>query len=100
MIFGQLAAMRNWFSEYGHAYGGFGVSLALAAAAGVIASSWVWIAVVMGVCRERKAGPAAVAKMEELQPGKARRETAGYPDAGVTLIRRPMSAQHAGLLHA
>ncbi len=58
--------LRNWFSEYGHAYGGFGVSLALAAAVGVIASFWVWIAAVMGVYWERKAGPAAVARMEQL----------------------------------
>ena len=58
--------LRNWFAEYGHAYGGFGVSLALAAAVGLIASFWVWIAAVMGVYWERKAGPAAVAKMEEL----------------------------------
>jgi uncharacterized BrkB/YihY/UPF0761 family membrane protein len=58
--------LRNWFSEYGHAYGGFGVSLALAAAVGIIASFWVWIAVVMGEYWERRAGPAAVARMEEL----------------------------------
>jgi uncharacterized BrkB/YihY/UPF0761 family membrane protein len=58
--------LRNWFAEYGQAYGGFGVSLALAAAVGIIASFWVWIAAVMGVYWERKAGPAAVAKMEEL----------------------------------
>jgi uncharacterized BrkB/YihY/UPF0761 family membrane protein len=58
--------LRNWFSEYGHAYGGFGVSLALAAAVGIVASFWVWIAVVMGEYWERRAGPATVAKMEEL----------------------------------
>ena len=58
--------LRNWFGEYGHAYGGFGVSLALAAGVGVIASFWVWIAVVMGVYWERKAGADAVAKMEQL----------------------------------
>ena len=58
--------LRNWFTEYGHAYGGFGVSLALAAAVGIVASFWVWIAVVMGEYWERRAGPAAVAKMEEL----------------------------------
>ena len=58
--------LRNWFGEYGHAYGGFGVSLALAAFVGIIASFWVWIAAVMGVWWERKAGPAAVAKMEKL----------------------------------
>ena len=58
--------LRNWFGVYGHAYGGFGVSLALAAFVGIIASFWVWIAAVMGVWWERKAGPAAVAKMEKL----------------------------------
>ena len=58
--------LRNWFGEYGHAYGGFGVALALAAGVGIIASFWVWIAAVMGVYWGRKAGPAAVAKMEEL----------------------------------
>ena len=58
--------LRNWLTEYGHAYGGFGVALALAAAVGLIASFWVWIAAVMGVYWERKAGPAAVAQMEEL----------------------------------
>lgn len=39
---------------------------ALAAAVGVIASFWVWIAAVMGGYWERKAGPAAVAEMEQL----------------------------------
>jgi hypothetical protein len=33
---------------------------------GIIASFWVWIAAVMGVWWERKAGPAAVATMEKL----------------------------------
>jgi uncharacterized BrkB/YihY/UPF0761 family membrane protein len=58
--------LRRWFGEYGHAYGGFGIALALAAGVGLIASFWVWIAAVMGVYWERKAGPAAVAQMEEL----------------------------------
>jgi uncharacterized BrkB/YihY/UPF0761 family membrane protein len=58
--------LRNWIAEYGHAYGGFGVSLALIAAIGIIASFWVWIAAIMGVYWEHKAGPAAVAAMEEL----------------------------------
>ena len=58
--------LRNWFGEYGHAYGGFGIGLALIAAVGIVASFWVWIAAVMGVYWERKAGPAAVAAMEEL----------------------------------
>ena len=52
--------------RYGHAYGAFGISLALAAFVGIIASFWVWIAAVMSVWWERKAGPAAVAAMEEL----------------------------------
>ena len=58
--------LRNWFSQYGHAYGGFGVGLALIAFVGIIASFWVWIATVMGVYWEHKAGSAAVAAMEEL----------------------------------
>lgn len=58
--------LRNWFGAYGHAYGGFGVALALIAAVGIIASFWVWIAVVMGVYWEHKAGPAAVTTMEKL----------------------------------
>jgi len=57
---------RRWIAEYGHAYGGFGVSLALIAAIGIISSFWIWIAAVMGVYWERKAGPAAVAAMEQL----------------------------------
>jgi uncharacterized BrkB/YihY/UPF0761 family membrane protein len=48
--------LRNWLGAYGHAYGGFGVSLALAAFIGIIASFWVWIAAVIGVYWERKAG--------------------------------------------
>jgi uncharacterized BrkB/YihY/UPF0761 family membrane protein len=58
--------LRKWVAEYGEAYGGFGVSLALIAAIGIISSFWIWIAAVMGVYWERKAGPAAVAAMEEL----------------------------------
>lgn len=61
--------LRNWVTAYGHAYSGFGVSLALIAAVGIIASFWVWIAAVMGVYWEHKAGPAAVAAMEELSAG-------------------------------
>jgi Na+/pantothenate symporter len=51
---------------YGHGYGGFGIGLALIAFTGIIASFWVWIAAVMGVYWEHKAGPAAVAAMEKL----------------------------------
>ena len=58
--------LRNWFDQYGHAYGGFGVGLALIAFVGIIASFWVWIATVMGVYWQHKAGSAAVTAMEEL----------------------------------
>jgi uncharacterized BrkB/YihY/UPF0761 family membrane protein len=58
--------LRKWVAEYGQAYGGFGVSLALIASIGIVSSFWIWIAAVMGVYWERKAGPAAVAAMEEL----------------------------------
>ena len=58
--------LRYWFGFYGHAYGGFGIGLALIAFTGIIASFWVWIAAVMGVYWEHKAGPAAVAAMEKL----------------------------------
>jgi len=61
-----LFFLRKWVAEYGHAYGGFGVSLALIAAIGIISSFWIWIAAVMGVYWEHKAGPAAVAAMEKL----------------------------------
>jgi hypothetical protein len=37
-----------------------------AAAIGIVATFWVWIAAVMGFYWERKAGPATVAAMEEL----------------------------------
>jgi hypothetical protein len=69
--------LRNWLGEYGHAYGGFGISLALAAFTGIIASFWVWIAAVMGVWWERKAGPAAIARMENCQPTSARHSGIG-----------------------
>jgi uncharacterized BrkB/YihY/UPF0761 family membrane protein len=57
--------MRKWISEYGHAYGAFGIGLALIAFVGLIATFWVWIAAVMGVYWERRAGPAAVTAMEK-----------------------------------
>jgi uncharacterized BrkB/YihY/UPF0761 family membrane protein len=58
--------LHNWFSAYGQAYGGFGIGLALIAFVGIIASFWVWIAAVMGVYWERRAGPAVVAEMGKL----------------------------------
>ena len=68
--------LRNWFGEYGHAYGGFGISLALCAFVGIFASFWVWIAAMMGVYWERKAGPAAVAAMAELSADTSASQTA------------------------
>jgi hypothetical protein len=61
--------LRYWFGFYGHGYGGFGIGLALISFTGIIASFWVWIAAVMGVYWEHKAGPAAVAAMEKLSAG-------------------------------
>jgi uncharacterized BrkB/YihY/UPF0761 family membrane protein len=58
--------LHRWFAGYGHAYGGFGIGLALLAFVGIFASFWVWIGAVMGVYWEWKAGPAAVAEMEQL----------------------------------
>ena len=80
--------LRNWFGEYGHAYGGFGISLALAAFVGIIASFWVWIAAVMGVWWERKAGPAAVAAMEELSADASRPQRVISAQAGIQAASR------------
>jgi len=71
-----VLSLRNWFGEYGHAYGGFGISLALCAFVGIFASFWVWIAAMMGVYWERKAGPAAVAAMAELSADTSTSQTA------------------------
>ena len=49
--------LRNWFGEYGNAYGAFGIALALIAAVGIIASFWVWIAALMGVYLKIKPDP-------------------------------------------
>jgi hypothetical protein len=51
---------------YGHAYGGFGIALSMVAYLGILALFWVWVAAVMGVYWERKAGSSAVATMHEL----------------------------------
>jgi uncharacterized BrkB/YihY/UPF0761 family membrane protein len=90
---------RKWIAEYGHAYGGFGVSLALIAAIGIISSFWIWIAAVMGVYWERKAGPAAVAAMEKLSaeisaPEEEQEEaTASEKAAGLYLGCLPLTRQ-------
>ena len=66
IVKGTFTNSSSGKNVYRHAYGGFGVSLALAAFVGIISSFWVWIAAVMGVYWERKAGPAVVATMEKL----------------------------------
>jgi hypothetical protein len=63
--------LHKWFSEYGEAYGYFGIGLAIMAGVAIIATFWVWIAAVMGIYWERKAGSAVVAKMEELSAERA-----------------------------
>jgi len=63
--------LHKWFSEYGEAYGDFGIGLAIMAGVAIIATFWVWIAAVMGIYWERKAGSAVVARMEELSAERA-----------------------------
>jgi hypothetical protein len=71
--------LRNWFAEYGRAYGGFGVGLALTAAVGIIASFWVWIAAVMDVYWEHRAGPPPLPPWRNCPPRPARRRPAYSP---------------------
>jgi uncharacterized BrkB/YihY/UPF0761 family membrane protein len=66
--------LRNWFGEYGHAYGGFGVSLALAAFVGIIASFWVWIAAVMASGGSAGQDPSLSPRWRNCQPNSARHE--------------------------
>jgi hypothetical protein len=58
--------LHRWFSAYGKAYGGFGIGLGIIAYVGLIALFWVWIASIMGVYWEGKAGSSAVAAMHKL----------------------------------
>jgi len=58
--------LHRWFNAYGTAYGSFGISLGIIAYVGLIALFWVWIAAIMGVYWERKAGASAVAAMHKL----------------------------------
>jgi uncharacterized BrkB/YihY/UPF0761 family membrane protein len=58
--------LHRWFSAYGKAYGGFGIGLGIIAYVGLIALFWVWVAAIMGVYWEGKAGSSAVAAMHKL----------------------------------
>jgi hypothetical protein len=58
--------LHRWLGAYGHAYGGFGIALSMVAYLGILALFWVWVAAVMGVYWEQKAGSSAVAAMHEL----------------------------------
>jgi hypothetical protein len=64
--------LHSWLSAYGHAYGSFGIGLAMVAYLGILALFWVWVAAVMGVYWERKAGSSAVAAMHEMSADIAR----------------------------
>ena len=63
--------LHRWFRAYGHAYGSFGIGLGIIAYVGLIALFWVWIAAIMGVYWERKAGSSAVAAMHKLSADQA-----------------------------
>jgi uncharacterized BrkB/YihY/UPF0761 family membrane protein len=58
--------LHQWLQEYASAYGGFGVALALMAGVGISAVFWVWIATVMAIYWERKAGSAVAQRLEQL----------------------------------
>ena len=58
--------LHRWFNAYGRAYGSFGIGLGIIAYVGLIALFWVWIAAIMGVYWERRAGASAVAAMHKL----------------------------------
>ncbi len=64
--------LHSWLSAYGRAYGAFGIGLGIIAYLGILALFWVWVAAVMGVYWERKAGSSAVAAMHELSADTAR----------------------------
>ena len=64
--------LRNWFGEYGNAYGGFGIGLALIAAIGIVASFWVWIAAVWASTGNAKPDPPQSPPWRNYQPTSAR----------------------------
>jgi uncharacterized BrkB/YihY/UPF0761 family membrane protein len=64
--------LHSWVRAYGQAYGSFGVALSIIAFTGILALFWVWVAAVMGVYWEYKAGSSAVVAMQELSAEIAR----------------------------
>jgi hypothetical protein len=64
--------LHRWLRAYGQAYGSFGIGLGIIAYVGILALFWVWVAAVMGVYWEHKAGSSAVAAMHELSADIAR----------------------------
>jgi uncharacterized BrkB/YihY/UPF0761 family membrane protein len=67
----SLFLMRNWLSAYGHAYGPFGISLALLSWIGIIALFWVWIGAIAAVYWERFASSSERAEVEEFSEHRA-----------------------------
>ena len=57
--------LANWFEWYGHAYGSFGVALALMSWIGIVAIFWMFIASAQGVYWERRAETSAVLAIEQ-----------------------------------
>jgi uncharacterized BrkB/YihY/UPF0761 family membrane protein len=57
--------LHNWFGAYGHAYGAFGVSLALMSWIGIVAAFWIWIAAAQGVYWQDKVGVAGALAIEQ-----------------------------------
>ena len=57
--------LANWFSWYGHAYGAFGIALALMSWIGILSIFWMFIASAQGVYWERKASTSEILAMEE-----------------------------------
>jgi uncharacterized BrkB/YihY/UPF0761 family membrane protein len=63
--FASTFVLASWFEWYGHAYGSFGVALALMSWIGIVALFWMLIASAQGVYWERRAETSAVLAMEQ-----------------------------------
>ena len=90
--------LRNWFGAYGHAYGPFGVSLALMSWIGIVAAFWVWIAAASGVYWERRAGSDAVAAMEHSSDERGTARIGGWPPNEIRrrAVTRAPRTRHEG----